>query len=263
MAQDLLTAEGTPDRTSLLFAGALLVAGLVVSTVAEFLHVAAVDGAQQLHAAGGQSAEAWFTAYAYATDFTQIHATQFVGTAVLIFGILAVCFALNVNSGIAGIVNRLAAASAIAALALNGVLHGVYGVALKQAVDAWVNAPASEQPALFAAAQSVRGLQWGVWSYSEFVTGLALLLLAIVIASSARIPRPIGYVMALSGLGYIVHGYAYGTAYTATSDFFLPSPGIVGLPLIAWTIWLLVSAFRMEKSSRESRGRSIEVPRPA
>ena len=40
------------------------------------------------------------------------------------------------------------AISAGVALALAGVLYAVDGVALKQAVDAWVSAPAAEQAAL-------------------------------------------------------------------------------------------------------------------
>ena len=55
-----------------------------------------------------------------------------MASALVVAGILALFFALNVSSGIRGVVNRFAAASAVAALALNGALYAVDGVALKE-----------------------------------------------------------------------------------------------------------------------------------
>ena len=138
-----------------------------------------------------------FTSYANSSSWTLVHEAQFVGSAILIFGILALLFALNINSGMWGMVNRFAAALAVAALALNGALYAVDGVALKQAVDAWVSAPASEHSAFFAVVQGIRGVEWGIRSYVDFATGLTLVLLAIVITSTARIPKPIGYIYRL------------------------------------------------------------------
>ena len=42
------------------------------------------------------------------------------------------------------------------ALGFYGVLQAVDGVALKQAVDAWVNAPEADKAARFASAEVVR-----------------------------------------------------------------------------------------------------------
>jgi hypothetical protein len=184
------------DRKLLLFSAVLLIAGEAVYQLA-----------QQFHPEGGITAEDVFTSYANSTSWTLIHEAQFAASAILIFGILVLFFALNVNSGIRGVVNRFAAASTVAALALNGALYAVDGVALKQAVDAWVSAPASEQSAFFAVVQGIRGVEWGLRSYVDFTSGLTLVLLAIVIASTGRIPRPIGYIMGLCGLAYIAQGY--------------------------------------------------------
>jgi hypothetical protein len=68
-------------------------------------------------------------------------------------------------------------------------------VALKQAVDAWSSAPAAEKATRFASAEAIRWLEWGTNSYWNFMPGLALVLFAIVIVWTARIPRPIGYLM--------------------------------------------------------------------
>jgi hypothetical protein len=226
------------DRKSLLFSAVLLIVALVVSAVA-----------QQFHAGSGATANEVFTSYANSTSWTLVHEAQFASAALFVFGLLALFLALNVNSGILGVVNRCAAASAVASLALNGVLYAVDGVALKQAVDAWVSAPASEQPALFAVAQGIRGVEWGMRSYVNFSAGLSLVLFAIVIASTARIKRPIGYIMGLSGLAILAWGYSYGTGYTSLSNFsFSLNGAYYALLILVWTIWLLVSALRMKES---------------
>jgi hypothetical protein len=228
------------DRKSLLFSAVLLIAGTVVYWVA-----------QQFHPEGGVTPNEVFTAYANSTSWVLVHAVQFAGSAIVIFGLLALFFALNANLGIQEVVNRFAAASAVAALALNGVLYAVDGVALKQAVDAWVSAPASEQPAYFAVVQGIRGVEWGMRSYVLIATGLSLLLFAIVIASTKRIPRPIGYIMGFTGLAQIFGGYGYGTAYTSTSGFITPNVAIYSLLIIVWSIWLLISAYRMKSSFKD------------
>jgi hypothetical protein len=230
------------DRKSLLFSAVLLIVAAVVSIVAQQFHAGAGSGATPIEV---------FTAYANSPSWTLVHEAQFAASAIAIFGLLALCFALNVNSGIRGVVNRFAAASAVAALALNGALYAVDGVALKQAVDAWVSAPASEQAALFAVVQGIRGIEWGMRSYVDFASGLSLVLFGVVIASTTRIPRPIGYIMGLSGLAVIAGGYGYGTGYTSLSEAsfpFISNNTIVGLLIIAWIIWLLVSAWRMKES---------------
>jgi hypothetical protein len=237
--------EGKPDRRLLLFSAILLIVGVVVSAVA-----------QQFHEGRGVTATDVFTAYANSTNWTLVHEAQFAGSSILIFGILALFLALNVNSGIRGVVNRFAAASAVAALALNGVLYAVDGVALKQAVDAWVSAPASEQSTFFAVAQGIRGLEWGIRSYVDFATGLSLILFAIVIVSSARIPRPIGYIMGLTGLLHIAGGYIFGAGYTSLTPYPTPASADYWLLIVVWAVWLLISAYRMKSSKqRTSPGR--------
>lgn len=227
------------DRKSLLFSAVLLIAGEVVYQVAELFHPE-----------GGMTAHDVFTSYANSAPWTLVHEAQFAGSAIVLFGMLALFVALNVTSGIGGMVSRFAAASAVAALALNGALYAVDGVGLKQAIDAWVSAPASAQSSFFAVVQGIRGVEWGLRSYADFTTGLSLVLLAIVSVSTARIPRPIGYIMGLSGLAYIAQGYGYGTGYTALSNFvtWMPSSLNYQFLIFVWAIWLLISAWRRKES---------------
>lgn len=227
------------DRKLLRLSALLLIAGEVVYQVAE-----------QFHPEGGITVNDVFTSYANSPSWALVHNAQFVGSSMVIFGMLALFFALGVTAGIRGVVLRFAAASAVAALALNGALYAVDGVALKQAVDAWVSTSVSHQSAFFAVVQGIRGVEWGMRSYVDFTTGLTLVLFGIVIASTTRIPRPIGYIMGMSGLVYIAQGYGYGTGYTSLSNFvtWMPNNLSYQFLIIVWAIWLLVSAWRMKES---------------
>ncbi len=225
------------DRTLLRFSAVLVIAGEVVYQVA-----------QQFHGGSGITANEVFTSYANSPSWTLVHEAQFASSVIFMFGLLALFVALGVNSGIRGAVSRCAAASAVAALALNGALYAVDGVALKQAVDAWVSTPASQQSAFFAVVQGIRGVEWGLRSYIDFTTGLTLVLFAIVIASTTRIPRPIGYIMGLSGLAYIAQGFGYGIGYTSVPGYPVLTPVSYQFLIFVWAIWLLVSAWRMKES---------------
>jgi hypothetical protein len=227
------------DRTLLRLSAILLLGGEVVYLVAE-----------QFHPEGGITPKEVFISYANAPLWTLIHGAQFVGSTLVIFGLLTLFFALNVNAGIRGMLNRCAAALAVAALALNGALYAVDGVALKQAADAWMSAPISQQSAYFAVVGGIRGVEWGLRSYVDYTTGLSLVLFGVVIASTARIPRLLGYLVALSGLAYIAQGYGYGTGYTALSSFvsWMPSSLNYQFLIVVWAVWLLVSSWRRKVS---------------
>ena len=209
----------------------LLLIGLVVTDVLHFLHVG-----------GGSTYEATFTIYAASDNWAAIHLGQFVGEAVLLAGLLVLFFALNVAEGTPRWLGIFGAISAGVAIALAGVLYAVDGVALKQAVDAWAGAPAAEQAARLSSAEAIRWLEWGMNSYWNFMQGLALVLYAIVIVWTARVPRPIGYLMGLSGLAFIVLGWMVGTS-GFTSNITVPS--YTGYTLLfVLIVWLLIVAWR-------------------
>jgi hypothetical protein len=143
-------------------------------------------------------------------------------------------------------VGLFAAISAGVALALYGIVSAVDGVTLKQAAVAWASAPAAEQAVRFASAEAVRWLEWGTKSYWSFMQGLALVLFALVIVWTARVPRPIGYLMGLSGLAFLVDGWLLGTeGFSATETV----PDLIWqISLLAWIIWLLTVAWRRKAS---------------
>ena len=228
--------SGTFDRTSLRLSATLLLVGQLLYTVVTLFH------------AGGEANNhrAVFVGYAANRIWTAVHLGQFAGMAMLIAGLLALFFALEIPAGAGRWAARFGAASAVAALALYGTLQAVDGVALKQAVSAWVSAPDAEKAARFASAETVRWLEWGVRSYHDFALGLALLLFAAAIAGTARIPQPIAILIGLSGLMYLVQGWVVGTEGFSRSETFAIVLAFV-LDLV-WMIWLVAVACRMQNT---------------
>ena len=224
------------DYRSLRLSSTLLFIGLVLTDVLHFLHPA-----------GGASYEATFTIYAASKNWAAIHLGQFVGEALLLAGLLILFFALDIREGASRWLGVFGAISAGVAIALTAVLYAVDGVALKQASDAFASAPAAEQAARLASAEAVRWLEWGTNSYWNFMQGLAMMLYGIAIVWTARVPRPIGYLMTLSGLAFIVLGWMVGTnGFTAAGNL----PSYTGYTsLFVLIVWMLVIAWRSKGSA--------------
>ncbi|HKU50265.1 MAG TPA: hypothetical protein VJP79_09960 [Nitrososphaera sp.] len=228
------------DRKLLLFSACLLIVGAFFYNIITPL----------FHPGPPLSAgdEVVFNEYANSTDWTFVHALQFLGDGLIAFGLMTLYSALNVKSGIIGQVGRFALYSSIASLAFFAVVFAVDGIALRYAIDAWTNAqPSSDQTAYFAVAQGIRGVEWAARGYSDYFTGLTLALYAAVIVVTARISRPIGFLMALLGVAYMARGYTYGMSYVVNNEaitIYVLIPGI-----LIWTVWLFVLAYRMKRKS--------------
>ena len=121
------------------------------------------------------------------------------------------------------------------------------GVALKQAVNVWASAPTAEKATSYANVLAIRWVEWGTTSYQDFVWGLTLVLFAAAIVGTAKITRPIGYLMGLSGLAWLVLGWLVGTR-GFTSANMLPQYARDGLTTV-WMVWLLISAVLMKEPS--------------
>ena len=217
-------------------AAALLLVGQVLYVVVTLFHT------------GGPANDhpTIFAAYAGSSDWTVVHVVQFACMAILIAGLLALSLALDVRAGTPNWVTRFAAASAVVALALEGALQAVDGVANKQADLAWVSAPEAEKAARFASAESIRWIEWGMRSYQAFALGLALLLLAAAVVRAAWVPRPIGFLVGLSGLVWLAQGWVVGSeGFSPTMSNAIILAEVVG---VVWMIWLVVVAWRMQDS---------------
>ena len=229
------------DRNPLRLSGALLLIGLLVYGVLQFPHPGSPTPTDQ----------AQFAAYAMSSSWAAIHLGEFLGLAINTAGLLVLFFALNLSQGTPRWMGFFAAVSAAVAGALAAVVYAVDGVALKQAVDAWASAPAADQATRFASAEAIRWLETGARSYQEFTSGVALVLFATTIVWTARVARPIGYLMGLSGLLLIVMSWIAGTQGldSATRSILF---NISALSNLIWTIWLLVVAWRMKESVQVS-----------
>ena len=226
----------TPDRGSLRLSATLLLAGQLLYIVVTQFHM------------GGDANNhpVIFAAYAGSGIWTAVHIAQFAAMAILITGLFALFFALDVQAGTPRWASRFGAASAGAALALYGVLQAVDGVANKQADVAWVSALDAEKAARFASAEAIRWIEWGLRSYHNITLGFALLLFAAAVMRTASVPRPIAYLMGLSGLTYLVQGWVVGSeGFSQTMSLAIVLAWILGL---AWMIWLVVVAWRMQNS---------------
>lgn len=233
-----------PDRATLRLASSLLLGGFLTYVAVTFLHT------------GGPANDhpVIFDDYAGSHDWAPVHLGQFLGMALLVAGLMALSKALNLRDGAAAWCARAGAVLSAIALGLYGALQAVDGVALKQAVDAWVDAPNAEKAARFANAETVRWLEWGMRSYHSIALGLALLLIGAAVAATARVPRAIGGLMALTGIAYLAQGWVLGSHGFSDDDSIAILAGY--FPTLLWTVILNVCAWR---SPRDSAGFSTST----
>jgi len=235
MEQRVARPGAMVDRSSLRLSATLILTGQLLFIVVTLFHA---DGQANDH-------RSVFAEYARSGSWKAVHLVQFAAIAILLAGLLALFFAVDVPAGPARLAGRFGAAATVVTLALYGVLQAVDGVALKQAVNAWASAPDAEKAAHFASAEAIRWLEWGMRSYQNFAQGLALLLFAAAMVRTAWAPRPIAYLMGLSGLTYLVQGWVIGAEGFSTTHSTLILVAYVFS--LAWMIWLLIVAWRMKE----------------
>ena len=228
------------DRRALRSAATLIFGGVVISLVAGLFHA---------DAASANDHVASFTEYAKSDIWTGVHLGQFIGMALLAGGVIALLAALNVRQGALALTARFGALLAAVSLALYGVLQAVDGVALKHAVDAWASAAEPVKAMRFVSAEGIRWLEWGMRSYHGFLFGSALIISGVVILATGRISRTIGILMGLSGVAYLVQGWIIGAEGFAAAN---AVPTLFGIVLtVVWTVWLLISAWRLKERAGE------------
>jgi len=83
----------------------------------------------------------------------------------------------------------------------------------------------------------VRWLEWGVRSYHTFMLGVSLFLFAGLMMRAGGVPRPIGYLVGLSGLAYVAQGWVLGVRGFSAANGALIVAGIV--LVFIWSVCLL------------------------
>ena len=225
----------------------LLLAGQLLYVVITLFH------------AGGKANDhhAIFAAYAGSGSWTAVHAGQFLAMAVMVAGLVALFSALEGQGGVERWLSRVGSGVAMVALALYGALQAVDGVANKQADLAWLNAPNGDKAARFAAAEVVRWIEWGMRSYHAYALGFVLLILAVVVLRTARMPRLVAGLIGLTGLLYLVQGWLVGVeGFSQNMSIAIVAAWVVG---VVWMGWLVVGGpSRNEGAAR--RGLSLLRP---
>lgn len=202
-------------------AGLLLLAGQLLYIAATLFH------------AGGDANDhhAIFAAYAEDSIWSIVHVAQFAGVAVLVAGLFQLFTALEDD-----LVGKLGLAMAVVALATHAVMQATDGVALKQAVNAWHGA-AADEASRFAAAESMRWLEWGMRSYHDYAVGAAMVLAAAAIYRIA--PRPVAILAGLCGVSYLMQGWIAGASgFTPAQSAAIVMSWGFGL---GWMIWLVLA----------------------
>jgi hypothetical protein len=197
-------------------------------------------GATLLHAGGeANHHQSIFAAYAQDQTWTAVHLGQFAAMAILISGVLALFLALDASRG-PTLIARVGTAAAVSALALYGALQAVDGVALKQTVNAWANAPDADKAARFASAETIRWLEWGARSYHDFALGLTFVLSAVALLRA--VPWPLVFLVGLTGLSYLAQGWVAGSeGFSSAQSLAIVIAWALSL---AWMIWLALIAWR-------------------
>ena len=190
-----------------------------------------------------------FAEYAASTSWTLVHLGQFAGG--LLIAISFVLMARTLPRG--GMVGALATAAGVSAVvwaAVFAVQMAVDGVALKATIDAWLAAPAADQPAAFLVAEGVRSIEKGLSALFITTNGVTMLALGLAISAGRPYPAWIGWFGAVAGIGYVAGGVV-----TAHTGFSPQAAGILNaalLPSVVFLFGIAVSMWRRATSARRS-----------
>jgi hypothetical protein len=148
---------------------------------------------------------------------------------------------------------RFAGGATIATTATWAVLQAVDGVALKQAVDAWVDASGTQKAIRFADAESLRWVEWGVQSYFRVLLGLTFVLFGAAIVATRVVAGWLGWVAVIAGLLTAAIGIDVG--YSGLESHF---QDVIGLPfllaVLVFAIGMLVTGVRSRDPLAAGRG---------
>lgn len=186
--------------------------------------------------------QAIFSEYAASDGWVATHFGQFVGVGIAIAGLILLCRALMVTGG-TNVFPRLAIGALIATAAGFAILQGLDGIALKQAVDAWVGSSGAEERIRFGDAETIRWLEWGFQSYFRILLGLSLGLIGFAVLSRQLLAQLLGWLAILAGAMSIVTGVdvAYNGLEGGPQEVLSP---VFQLVVLAFAIGVLVSGLR-------------------
>jgi hypothetical protein len=224
------------QRGLIWLAGLLLIGGQVAGTIVGSFH------------AGGAKANdhaAVFKQYAESDSWTAVHVLLFMSALLILAGVVVLARAAAQSERGRSLAMLIAVSAAVSAAA-SGLVLAVDGVALKQTVDAWVNAVPAQKALAFHDAEVVRWLEWGANSFLATADGLTYLLLGWAIVRTALVPKWIGWLSALAGLGNI--GVAFSVGYEGFTDTTSALGVTAGALFAIVSIAIVVTGWRAKRS---------------
>jgi len=183
-----------------------------------------------------------FTEYAADDFWIASHLMQLAGVASMVAALLCLTTVLEVRRG-SGIA-RVAAGGAIASLALAAALQAVDGIALKNMVDAWAAAPASQKGEVFHAAFAVRQIEVGLASMAILSFGLTTTLYGVALIGARIYPTWFVALAMASGVPMIASSVVM--AYSGFSGLSMAINMPASAILLVWMLTLGVLMWRQD-----------------
>jgi hypothetical protein len=225
-------SERLAEGSALKLSGGLLLGGFLLNAMMTMA----------FHPSGDEDDHpAIFAEYAASDGWVATHLGQFVGVVIALAGLLVLCWVLR-SRGVTVLAGLAAAATIITATTF-AILQAVDGVALKQAVDAWVDASGADEATRFASAETVRWTEWGVQSYFRVMLGVSVILVGAAILVTRLLASWLGWIAVLAGVVSLAVGIDVG--YSGLESGFGDAAGIVSQLLVfVFAIGVLAAAGR-------------------
>lgn len=205
--------------------------GAVLLLVGTLMHPAHADPNHALDA---------FTEYAADQHWIASHLAQLFGLLLLTIA-LALLTRLFTND-MAMTLARVGGVCANVGISTAAALQAVDGIALKTMSVYWANAPAAEQPALFAATLGVRQIEIGLASILSMIFGLALVAYGAALLAEHRLPQWFVWIGIVAGLCTTLAGVVM--AYTGFSEPAMLINMPANLTLLVWAVGLGIWLWR-------------------
>jgi hypothetical protein len=243
------TGQPATYRAPLIAAGTLIIGGMIANTAISSLHPSHEDP---------NNHPAVFAEYAASANWIAVHYAQYAAALIMLAGFIVLYRALTLAQRPSAL-DYVALGAAITSVATVTVLQAVDGVALKHSVDAWAAAAEEDKSARFAAAETVRWLEWGVNSYFYTLVGLTLVLFGAAMLRGIAVPRWLGGAGLIAGTAFVVTAIPVGyRGFQATPAAF------VAVALLAVTaIGLIVAGLRTPKVRPANQDPAKEDVAPA
>jgi uncharacterized membrane protein (DUF2068 family) len=175
-----------------------------------------------------------FAEYAADDFWVASHLMQLTGVAAMVAALLSLTSQLEARRRSS--VARIATAGAIASLALAAALQAVDGIALKNMVETWAAAPASQKEGVFHAALAVRQIEIGLASMLALSWGLTATLYGVALLGDETYPKWFAGLAMVGGVPTMFAGVV--TAYTGFSWLAMAINMPATLVLLLWMLAL-------------------------